>query len=93
LSGPGTVNNGTSFTATGINFTPNKTVTVNYYDPSTSTTPTTWIGVVACNGSFSHQFTTVASLLLSRTDKVTASDAGSPPRSAFYTFTLKAVIL
>ena len=72
LSGPATVNNGTSFTATGTNFTPGKTVTVKYYDPSTSTSPTTWTGTVACNGSFSHQFTTVASLLLSRTDKVTA---------------------
>ena len=94
VSGPGTVNGGSSFTVTGAKFTPGKSVTVRYYDPSTTANPTnTWTGTVACNGSFSTQFSTVGSLLLSRTDKVAACDTGTPSRCASYTFTLKAVLL
>jgi len=63
---------------------------VRYYDPSGSGSPKTWIGTVACNGSFSHQFTTVGNLAFSRGDKVTATDG---TRSASYTFTLKALLL
>jgi hypothetical protein len=94
LSGPSSVNGGSSFTATGANFTPYKTVTVKYYDPSTAGSPTkTWSGTVACNGSFSTSFPTVGNLIGSRTDKVTACDTGAPSRCASYTFTLKAVLL
>jgi hypothetical protein len=90
LSGPGTVNGGQAFTVTGSNFTPNKTVTVTYSDAGSSKT---WTGSVGCNGSFSATFGTAGSLLLSRQDSVSASDTGSPSRSAGYNFTLKALVL
>lgn len=94
VSGPGTVNSGSSFTVTGAKFTPNKSVTVKYYDPSNAGSPTkTWTGTVACSGSFSTQFPTAGNLLGSRTDRVTACDTGTPSRCDTYTFTLKAVLL
>jgi hypothetical protein len=82
------VNAGSSFIVKGAGFRPGRTVTVRYYDPSASASPKIWRGTVACNGSFSHQFTPVTSLILSRGDKVTATDG---IRSAFYRFTLKAL--
>jgi hypothetical protein len=93
LSGPSSVNGGANFTVTGANFTPNKAVTVRYYDPSTSSNSTIWTGTVACNGTFSHTFTAAGNLLGSHPDKVSATDAGSPSRSKSYTFALKALLL
>jgi hypothetical protein len=65
----------TPVTVSGQNFTPNKQVTVNYYFPSTSTTPKrTWYGTIGCNGTFSSSFTPGA--LDIGTAKVIAADAG-----------------
>ena len=94
LTGPSSVNSGSSFTASGVNFTPNKTVTVSYYDPQTAVNPKTVKTVtVACNGSFSVTFGTTGQIALSRTDKVVACDNGVPIRCDAYTFTLKALLL
>jgi len=94
LFGPLSVKSGSSFTVAGANFTPRTSVTVRYYDPSGSASPKKiWTGFVACNGSFTHTFTTVGIPLGSRADKVTAIDSGSPRRLAYYFFTLKAVLL
>jgi hypothetical protein len=94
VTGPSTVNSGSSFTASGVNFTPNKTVTVSYYDPQTAVNPKTVKTVsVACNGSFSVTFGTTGQIALSRTDKVVACDNGVPIRCDSYTFTLKALLL
>jgi len=89
------VNSGATFTVTGTNFTPNKTVTVSYYDPASAVSPkSTKTATVGCNGSFS---TTVkaATLLIglsARTDKVVACDNGVPVRCAAYTFTLRPIL-
>jgi serine/threonine-protein kinase len=94
VSGPATVNSGSSFTVSGANFTPGRPVTVKYYDPSTASNPTrTWTGTVGCDGKFSTTFGTAGKLLSSRKDRVTACDTATPNRCASYTFTLKALLL
>jgi hypothetical protein len=88
------VTGGANFGVSGINFTPNKTVTVSYYDPSTKVTPTTVKTVTAgCNGSFTVIFkAATGNLLTPRTDKVVACDNSVQVRCAAYTFTLRPVL-
>ena len=58
---------------TGANFTPNSSVTLSYYSPSTAGTPTkTWSAIAACGGGFTTSTTVPGGLL--RTDKITACD-------------------
>jgi len=58
----------------GSNFTPNSRVTLSYYAPGTSTTPTTtWSVTASCAGSFSTSVVTKGGLV-ARTDKVVACD-------------------
>jgi hypothetical protein len=58
----------------GSNFTPNSTVTLTYYAPSTGTAYRTWTVTAACNGSFPTQTFATKPTLLIRTDKVVACD-------------------
>jgi hypothetical protein len=76
-----------TLTVTGHDFTPNTSVIVRFYFPSTSTTPETQVsGTVACNGTFTVSLTPGA--LDIGTGKVTAVDAGSPARSASTTLSV-----
>ena len=71
-------------TVNGYNFTPLKSVTVKFYFPASATTPEkTVTGTVGCNGFFSASFTPAT--LDIGTGKVTATDSGSPARSATVT--------
>jgi serine/threonine-protein kinase len=75
----------TTVTVAGQNFTPNKQVIVNYYFPSTSSTPKrSWTPFVQCNGTFSIAF--IPGTLDIGTAKVTANDAGG--RFASTTFSI-----
>ena len=64
-----------SVTVKGYNFTPNKSVTVRFYFPSSSGTPETEVsGTVACSGTFTLSFTPAT--LDIGTGRVAASDTG-----------------
>ena len=58
----------------GSNFTPNSTVTLTYYAPSTGPAYRTCTVTAACNGSFPTQTFATKPTLVLRTDKVVACD-------------------
>ena len=64
---------GGNATVSGSNFTPNATVSLTYYAPST-TAYKTWSVTASCSGTFSVTFATKPTLI-ARTDKLTACDA------------------
>ena len=69
---------GGSVTITGTNFTPNKLVTVTYYQGGSLYS--TKIVTAACNGSFSTTVTTPSGAV--RTDRVTTTDTAGRTASA-----------
>jgi hypothetical protein len=72
ITSPATVLAGlTTVNVAGRNFTPGKTVIVNYY--LGSTLKKSWTAPVACNGTFSTSF--VPGLLDVGTARVTANDS------------------
>jgi len=82
---PGTVVAGvTTVTVSGQNFTPNKTVILNYY--LGSTLKKTWTAAVGCNGTFTTTFK--PALLDVGSAKVTANDGNG--RFASATFSIVA---
>jgi hypothetical protein len=65
---------GGNASVSGSNFTPNSTVTLTYYAPSTGAAYRNWTVTAACNGSFPTQTFATKPTLLLRTDKVVACD-------------------
>jgi hypothetical protein len=79
---------GTRASFTGANFTPYSSVTLSYYAPQGSSTPTaTWSVTALCDGSISTSVTTKSGLVV-RTDKVVACDIRKGCASATITVLL-----
>lgn len=74
----------TAVTATARNFTPNSTITIRFYFPSTTLVKTV-TGTVACNGTFSASWT--PSALDVGTGQVTAADSAGRHSSATFSVT------
>ena len=77
---------GGPITITGTNFTPNKSVTVGYYQGNSTTPSSTKTLIVGCNGSFSTTLTSPGGAL--RTDHVKAVDTAGRSASATVTIIL-----